>query len=76
MNPRSFVFGGAIGLVLGLLGSVVLWRELHHTRIRLADFEDKDAKMKAHLQRRADFEDDLLNIRADRSRRRLSHDAE
>lgn len=72
MNLRSMLFGGVIGLLLGGLGSVLVWREWQHTRIRLADFEAKEAKMKAHLQRRSEIDDEHLTARANQSSRRLS----
>lgn len=74
MNSRNFLFGGIVGLMLGLLGSVWMWRELHHTRARLLIFEEKEAKMEAHRERRQAFEDEQLTARANRSSRRLAHD--
>lgn len=57
MKARDIALGAAVGLSVGALGMVVLWRELHHIRSRLNYYEEKEARMRAHLQRREELDD-------------------
>lgn len=68
MKTRYFVAGVVTGLSVGAFGVGLMLRELHHTRTMKDYYEEKEAKTRAHMQRRAAFEEEL------RSRRRRDDD--
>lgn len=67
MNTRTFWWGAALGLVVGVM---LMATKLARTESRLAQYEAQEAAMEAHRQARATNDSE---IELDLATERLSH---